>query len=92
MFWVYAIKSQYSDRIYVGQTNSLEKRLALHNRGMVPSTKKDRPWIFIAYEIFDSRENARWKEYQLKKSRGKMSRWLRENSTGLRAGGGKKTL
>jgi putative endonuclease len=85
MFWVYAIKSQYTDRIYVGQTKNLEERLTLHNSGMVQSTKKDRPWTVIAYEIFDTRENARWQEYQLKKSRGKRSKWLRENSTGLRA-------
>ena len=92
MYWVYAIKNQTNGRIYIGQTANLEKRLATHNAGKVPSTKLDRPWSIIAYEEFNTREEARWQEFNLKKSKGKRLKWLQANSTGLRAGGGKKTL
>ena len=89
MFWVYAIKSRKCGRIYIGQTINLEKRLAIHNKGQVKSTQRDRPWLLIACECCEIRNQARWKEFNLKKSRGKRLKWLEEFSTGLRAGGGK---
>jgi putative endonuclease len=92
MFWVYGIKSHSSGRIYIGQTNDLEKRLKSHNSGLVPSTNKDRLWSLAAYEICTTRQIARWREFQLKRSRGKRLKWLRENSLGLRAGGGEKAI
>ena len=84
MFWVYGIKGHNSDRIYIGQTEDLEKRLKAHNSGLVPSTKMNRPWSLIAYETCETRRIARWREFQLKKSRGKRIKWIRENSTALR--------
>lgn len=77
MFWVYGIKSQSCDRIYIGQTRDLEKRLKAHNAGSVRSTKKDRPWDLIATERCATLGSARWLEFQLKKSRGKKLKWLK---------------
>jgi predicted GIY-YIG superfamily endonuclease len=85
MFWVYAIKSRKCGRIYIGQTINLEKRLSIHNKGQVKSTQRDRPWLLIACECCETRNQARWKEFNLKKSRGKRLKWLEEFSTGLRA-------
>ncbi len=34
LFWVYAIKSLKRDRIYIGQTIDLEKRVQAHNSGL----------------------------------------------------------
>jgi predicted GIY-YIG superfamily endonuclease len=88
MFWVYGIKSQNRDRIYIGQTRNLEQRLEAHNTGLVQSTKKDRPWGLIALESFETLGSARWREFHLKKSRGRRLKWLKNCSAGLRAGGG----
>jgi len=38
-FCVYAIQSEVSKRVYVGQTDNLETRLREHNNGRVKSTR-----------------------------------------------------
>ena len=70
MFHVYAIESDTTGRVYIGQTEDVEKRLWLHNNGHVKSTSKEAPWRLIALEEFDTREQARWCE------------WCAANSTG----------
>ena len=80
MFYIYAIKSLASNRIYVGQSENVIKRLQQHNEGKVRSTSSDRPWILVARQSVGSREEARWTEYQLKQSRGKRERWLRRHA------------
>jgi predicted GIY-YIG superfamily endonuclease len=50
-YWVYAIESEASVQIYIGQTSDLENRLKRHNSGEVYSTRAQRPWIFFAYEM-----------------------------------------
>ena len=77
-FIVYAIQS-VSGRIYVGQTADVTKRLVLHNAGAVKSTKHDRPWQLLKIQIFDTREQARYFEWCLKRSQGKRQKWLQEN-------------
>jgi putative endonuclease len=79
MYIVYAIKSKISNRVYIGFTGNIEKRLEYHNSGYVKSTKKDRPWELIARERYDKRNDARWKERQLKKSKGGRLRWMKTN-------------
>ena len=77
-FWVYGIQSELSGRIYIGQTDSLPRRIGGHNAGGVKSTENQRPWKILAFEIFKSRNNARWRENCLKKSRGKREKWINE--------------
>lgn len=77
-FSVYAIKS-CNGRIYVGQSQDMERRLEAHNNGLVASTKADRPWTLFKAAEFDTREQARFFEWQLKRSRGKRLRWLESN-------------
>ena len=74
-FAVYAIQAK-NGRIYVGQSENVEHRLDAHNKGAVPSTKADRPWTMIKCETFGTREQARFFEWQLKRSRGKRLKWL----------------
>ena len=78
-FWVYAIKSKSAGRIYIGQTKDMGKKLQKHNLGGVYSTKTDRPWELIAYQSFASRAKAISKESELKRSRGKRSKWIEMN-------------
>jgi len=75
MFVVYAIESRVTGRIYIGQTQDFNKRLELHNGGRVKSTSKDGPWNLIAIESFETRDQARWREKQLKSSRGRRTKW-----------------
>jgi predicted GIY-YIG superfamily endonuclease len=75
-FFIYAIQAA-SGRIYVGQTMDFDKRLALHNAGAVQSTKTDRPWQLFKMQEFDTREQARYFEWCLKRSRGKREKWLK---------------
>ena len=77
MFYVYAIHSKTSDRIYIGQSECVERRLDEHNAGQVSSTKNDRPWALLRVQDFSTRNEARWFERQLKQSRGRRLRWLK---------------
>ncbi len=79
MFAVYGIESCVTKRVYIGQTQDFDKRLHLHNGGNVKSTKIDRPWKLIAIEMFDTREDARWCEKQLKASRGRRIKWVEQH-------------
>jgi putative endonuclease len=79
-FVVYALKSLKTGRIYLGQTEDLAARLERHNAGAVDSTREDRPWNAVAQEGFATREEARWLEYRLKRSRGARMRWLQRNA------------
>ncbi len=75
MFYVYAIQN-LEHRIYIGQTQDLDDRLRRHNAGQVKSTRSGRPWRCIKTQSFNTREESRYFEWQLKKSRGKRTKWL----------------
>lgn len=66
MFYVYLLQSQKDSSFYIGQTEDLSSRLARHNAGFVHSTKQRAPWCLVGYEEYNTREEARWREYQLK--------------------------
>ena len=71
MFTVYAIQSQVDQRIYVGFTQDMDRRLTEHNSGKTKSTKGYRPWILIYTDQKDSRTEARKREKYLKCGIGK---------------------
>jgi putative endonuclease len=79
MYNVYAIQSGTSKRIYIGYTNNIDTRLNSHNSGYVKSTAKDKPWKIVAAEQVENKDEARWLEHSLKKSRGKRLKWIKEN-------------
>ena len=79
MFYVYAIESLKTERVYIGHTNDHNDRLKYHNSGYVKSTANDRPWRIIALEEVESRPEARWLEKSLKNSRGKRLKWIKIN-------------
>lgn len=78
MYYVYAIQSQANGRVYVGQTQNIDARLAEHNAGRVASTRQHRPRKVIKQNTCETREAARWLEHQLKASRGRRVKWLSE--------------
>ncbi|MBU0540355.1 GIY-YIG nuclease family protein [Patescibacteria group bacterium] len=70
-YYVYALQSQIDRRIYVGLTNSVERRIKEHNQGKVFSTKGFRPWKLIYAEEQETRPEARKREKYLKSGCGK---------------------
>lgn len=70
-YYVYAIKSEKDNRIYVGLSSNAERRLQEHNAGGTKSTKAWRPWRIIYKKIAGSRIQARELEKKLKSGYGK---------------------
>jgi len=57
--------------LYVGYTNDLRKRMAMHNLGRVFSTKPRRPFMLIYYEAHQNKDDALKREAFLKSGWGK---------------------
>mgnify|MGYP003529316686 len=74
-FYVYCLYSKFHEKLYIGQTNDLEKRLKQHEAGRVYSTRTYRPYILIHFEEFIDRNSAVKREKELKTSQGR--RFLR---------------
>ena len=75
MYYVYVIRSQKDKHFYVGFTSNLEKRLKIHNDGLVESTKPRRPFDMVYYEACLNKQDAIHRERYLKSTYGK--RYLR---------------
>ena len=58
MFFTYILQSLKSGKLYIGQTNNIQKRLSKHNENEVKSTKNRGPWKIIHFEIFATRAEA----------------------------------
>ena len=50
MHSVYVLRSGSSGRLYIGQSNSLERRLHEHRTGQVTSTKGKGPWEVVGHK------------------------------------------
>ena len=67
MNFVYVLKSQKTNLLYIGYTTDLKKRFFEHNNSESKYTKHGIPWILIYYEAYLSNKDARLREKQLKK-------------------------
>ncbi len=67
MFYVYILKSQRDNQLYLGSTTDLRRRLAEHNQGQSPATKGREPFTLRYYEAFLLENDARHREWSLKK-------------------------
>ena len=70
-YFVYAIKSKFDGRIYVGFTENVQNRLKEHNSGKTKSTKGYRPWDLIFTTECQTRTEARKLEKYYKGGSGK---------------------
>lgn len=66
MFYVYILKSLKDDKIYIGFTNNLRKRLKEHNQLKVFSTKGRGPFDLIYYEAYKNEKDAKLREKMIK--------------------------
>jgi type I restriction enzyme R subunit len=82
-FFVYAIKCN-DESIYIGQTDSLERRWREHLAGTAAEhTKRHRPVALVHYEEFTSRAEAVQREKDLKTGFGR--KWLKREIEAGRA-------
>ena len=69
-FYVYMLKSLSRRSVtYVGYTNNLVKRIALHNSNKGAKFTRGRKWKLIYKEFFKSKSKAISKEYYIKNNR-----------------------
>lgn len=71
MFWVYILKSEKDNSLYIGQTSNIEKRLLHHNEGLSKYTSRKIPWKIVYTEKYGSRNEAIKRERFLKKQRNR---------------------
>jgi len=65
-FWMYVLRCS-DDSFYVGHTDDLEKRLAVHQDGSLGGyTARRRPVTLLYAEEFDTRDDAFQRERQVK--------------------------
>lgn len=70
-YYVYTLRSNKNNRLYIGFTSNLKNRLTLHSKGQVPSTKLDLPYTLIHYEYFINIQDAKSREKYLKSGYGR---------------------
>jgi len=70
MFYVYLIVTKSKNKLisYVGYTNNISKRIALHNTSKGAKFTRGRYWKLIYYKKFNSKILALKEEYKLKKN------------------------
>lgn len=73
MHYVYVLKSVVDDRIYIGQTSDLRRRLKEHQQGRDYTTRKYGGVRLVFYEAFCSKIDSIRREKYFKTSKGKAS-------------------
>ena len=73
IFYVYVIYNNVFNKIYIGQTNNLDKRIIEHNEkfGNHYTAKFPENWELIYKEEFKTRQEAIKREKQLKSCQGR---------------------
>ena len=74
MYFVYVLRNP-QDRLYIGFTSDLERRVQQHQAGEAGWTRGRGPWELVHFETFDDRPEALRRERNLK--RGKSNQELR---------------
>ncbi len=77
MYYVYVLKSDRTGELYYGFTSNLKRRLLEHNSKSSFATKSACPWRLVYYEAYQSSQDAKRRENQLKRY-GQALRRLKE--------------
>ena len=75
VYFVYVLKSNTKNYIYVGLTNNVERRVGQHQNGKEKTTRFYRPFLLVHKESFSTRIEARQREKYLKSGIGK--EWIK---------------
>jgi putative endonuclease len=76
MFYTYVLKSIKDEKLYVGFSEDLKRRISEHNQGLVLATKARRPLILVYYEACLNESKAIKREKYFKTGFGR--RYLKE--------------
>ncbi|MBU1102762.1 GIY-YIG nuclease family protein [Patescibacteria group bacterium] len=76
MFYTYVLKSELDNKLYIGFTEDIKKRLLEHENGNVASTKNRRPVALVYYEAGKDKNKAIKREKYFKTGFGR--RFLKE--------------
>ncbi len=68
MGYFYVLQSLKDFGYYFGSTEDLHNRVQRHNAGYVKSTKGRRPWKLVYNEVYETIEEARFREYTVKRN------------------------
>lgn len=68
MFYVYILKSQKDNKLYIGYTKDLKRRLMEHKQGKTASTKYRLPVELVYYEAYRDIDDAKKREKSFKYS------------------------
>lgn len=71
MHYLYFLWSQKLQKIYIGETANVAKRIEYHNSGKQRYTSKGVPWLPIAYVEFSNKSEALIEEKRLKKCKNR---------------------
>ena len=66
-YFVYILVSEKDGTLYTGQTHNLHERLTKHNKGLIKTTRSKVPYQLGYFEVYDSRTQAMWREWEFKK-------------------------
>ena len=73
MFVTYILQSESSGKYYIGSTDNLEKRLIRHNKGYSRYTRNKGPFRIAYKEKFQTRSEAKKREYYLKSLKSRVA-------------------
>ncbi|PYL71290.1 MAG: endonuclease [Verrucomicrobia bacterium] len=71
MFYCYVLRSEKTERRYVGSCENLADRIRRHNGGESKATKHGVPWALIHSEAFATRTEATQRERYYETGRGR---------------------
>lgn len=75
-YYMYVLYSPRFDKIYVGYTTDVAKRLRSHNQLATKGwTIRFRPWLLVHKEGFQTKKEAMAREKELKSAKGR--EWIR---------------
>jgi putative endonuclease len=86
MYYVYILKSRKDNKLYIGRTGDLRRRIAEHADGKNVSTRSRLPLDLIYYEAYASQADSRIRESRLKKSQGARTALRQRLGSSLRQG------
>jgi putative endonuclease len=73
MFYVYALYNKFAQKIYIGQTEDIDRRIRQHNEHTFKgfTSRYQGEWVLIYKESVTTRSDALKREKQLKSGNGR---------------------
>jgi len=71
MYYTHVLQSLSTEKLYIGHTENLDRRLHEHNSNQSKSTRFRGPWELIFKKEFSTKSEAATFEYKLKRVKNK---------------------